>query len=122
MLSLVIAPSVALAQNPTTPETVGTLEADFVLGQVIVKFRESSDQALDRQMIQGELLRAGLGPQPILTTSGGELLLPVGSDSITARSADDLRSQTLAAVEMWRNNPAVEYAELNYLMDSSISP
>lgn len=115
---------VALAQDAQRSIIPGAevsqmLEADqplrWVPGQVIVKFRTSThdDNANLRRMGFTEHLR---------DTSGGAYIYSIPEPQITTLSAEEVRDQTVAAVEQMRLDADVEFAQLNYVMHISRTP
>lgn len=116
---LATAPAVGLAQDFLERP----LDEDFILGQAIVKLRTTSGDSLNLQTIESYGLELGLGVDFIGVTSGGEMILSIGGSSLASTfSQESLRSETLAAIEMLRSHPDVEYAEPNYLMHILTEP
>ncbi len=111
----IVATSPAAAQDgQLSPEEVmalleGAQAEDFVPGEVIVKLRDDAPQPAEGLLTA---TAAGLEADE-QRTSGGEIIFRLGPS--TAASDDELRAQTLAAVESMRQDPGVEYAQPNYI-------
>ncbi len=114
-LALVATSPAAAQDGQLSPEEImalleGARTEDFVPGEVIVKLKD------DAPPTEGRLatMAAGMAADE-QRTSGGEIIFRVGPSSARTMSDDDLRAQTLAAVESMRQDPGVEYAQPNYI-------
>ena len=125
-VSLCVLPQAALAQTLDREDIQllleRPLEQEFIPGQAIVKLHATEGIDIDIKSFQSPLMQSTLGGMAIGITSGGEIILSIGSDMAKVQSVDDLREQTLATIQMLRENPQVEYAEPNYILQIQTEP
>ncbi|GGJ20561.1 S8 family peptidase [Deinococcus roseus] len=110
-----VTPSVDTAQSMTLDS-----KAEFVPGEVIVKFKENvSTQGISKLGVNASVDR---------TLSGGEVVLKLdgvskqGLDLQVTTSESASGKATLAAIEKLRAHSNVEYAEPNFIMHANAVP
>lgn len=90
-------------------------EADFVPGEVIIKFKEGAD-------LGAETMAMALGAGPV-RTSGGELVFDISSTAgFEAMDTKSKIEQTLSVVEDLKKDENVEYAQPNWILRHMDTP
>ncbi len=94
------------------------IDQNFVPGEIIVKMKAA------RGADAGAAAAAGVSgldteAQP---TSGGELLMRIAPSVAAALGEDDLEARTLSAIAELTQNPDVEYAQPNYVLQIAAVP
>jgi serine protease len=102
------APEASLDPTPYANPVVS--EVQMVTGEVIVKFRDG----VDAQAVVGA---QGVTAQAERRLSGGEHLL-----SVVLPASSDAKAATLDLVAALQANPAVEYAQPNYIYTAQATP
>ncbi len=121
-----------------------TADADFVPGEVIVKFKENGFTAQQTPSHTLESLAASVGLKPLAGTPGRQILMSLGDAGQqtiarttlglnkktsqktklkTAQTAEQqLKQETLAVISALRKRADVLYAEPNYIRQALVTP
>lgn len=86
-------------------------------GQVIVKFKEGMDPTTDPQI--ASMSASG---QELIHTSGGGIIVTIGTDYTTAAAAEEGSRNAAQMVEQLNARDDVEYAQVNYIAEITVTP
>ena len=126
MLAAEEAPLAGLTPQEVTEMFEGSREAEWVPGQVVVKFKEDLSVGIESGeefTISGDREITAMGfKEKAAVTSGGEVILTFTPEQFIMMSTEDSGDLTLEAVESLNQREDVEYAHPNYIFHPFLDP